>query len=151
MTLWGQSARAASVDFYNYAYHSDPIIRGLIIDSGTAEIPIFSSDFGQRNFSFVASKVGCPGLSDKPQEQLSCMRKVPVSKIETFLQQYQDNGTSLSVSFVPIAYNRTIFSNYTERALQGNLAKDPAIIGTNAQNGEAFGPYPIADPAVGSN
>ena len=151
MTLWGQSAGAASVDAYNYAYYTDPIVDSLIMDSGTALIPIRSSDVSQSNFSFVASQVGCPGLSSQPEAQLSCMRQVPAATIETFLQQYGDNGTSPGVSFVPIADDNIIFSNYTDRAVQGKLAKIPAIIGTNAQDGEPFAPYPIADPAAGPN
>ncbi|MCJ1329557.1 hypothetical protein MMC10_006237 [Thelotrema lepadinum] len=121
------------------------------MDSGTAELPLFSNDVNQSNFSFVASKVGCPGLSADARAQLNCMRKVPATTIEKFLQQYQDNGTSPGISFYPIADNKTIFSNYTARALEGKLAKLPAIIGTNAQDGVAFAPYPLLDPAVGPN
>ncbi|KAI4154055.1 MAG: hypothetical protein LQ340_001929 [Diploschistes diacapsis] len=146
MTLWGQSAGAGSVDFYNYAYYSDPIVNGLIMDSGTAFLTSLSSDLGHSNFSFVASKVGCPGLSTEPQAQLSCMRKVPASAIEAFVQQYQDNGTSPGISFVPISDNQTIFSNYTNRAMEGKLAKIPAIVGNNAQDGVPFAPYNQAGP-----
>ena len=151
MILWGQSAGAASADFYNYAFYSDPVVKGLVMDSGTALLPIFSADFSHSNFSFVASKVGCPGLSSQPQGELACMRTVPATTIESFLQQYQDNGTSPSISFVPVPDERRIFSNYTARALQGKLAKLPAIIGTNAQDGVILAPYPVTNPDAGPN
>lgn len=151
LTLWGQSAGAMSVDFYNYAYYENPIVKGLIEDSGDAFLPIRSYDTSHSNFSFVASKVGCAGLTSNASAQLSCMRNVNATTIETFLQQYNDNGTTPAVSFVPIADEKIIFSNYTARALAGKLSKLPAIVGNNAQDGEAFAPYNLANPRQGPN
>lgn len=120
MTLWGQSAGAESVDFYNYAYPTDPIVQNLIMDSGNALLPGRSYDSSHSNFTFVASKVGCGGLN--AQAELSCMRKVSASKLENFLMQYQDAGTLPAISFVPTPDGKTIFSNYTQRALDGQFA-----------------------------
>ena len=36
ITLFGQSAGGASVDYYSYAWTSDPIVAGFIPESGTA-------------------------------------------------------------------------------------------------------------------
>lgn len=38
ITLFGQSAGAASIDFYSYAWTSDPIVNGFILESGTTQV-----------------------------------------------------------------------------------------------------------------
>ena len=149
MVLWGQSAGSMSVDFYSYAYPTDPIVKGLIMDSGTSYLPIRSYDYSGSNFSFVATKLGC--TTTDPTEQLSWMRSLPASKLEGFVQQYSENGTSPGLNFNPIPDNKTIFTNYTSRGLAGQQSHLPAIIGSNANEGVAFVSYPIADPAAGVN
>jgi acetylcholinesterase len=72
IVLWGQSAGAASVDIYNYAYRSDPIVSGFIADSGVATLSSGGSDFQRSNFSFVASQLGC--TETDAATQLDCKR-----------------------------------------------------------------------------
>ncbi|KAK4987195.1 hypothetical protein LTR50_004796 [Elasticomyces elasticus] len=165
MVLWGQSAGAMSVDFYNFAHPSDPIVTGLIMDSGTVFLPIRSMDTAHSNFSFVADHVGCGGLSSDGAAELACMKAVPATTLETFVANYQDSGALPRISFLPIADNKVVFANYTERALAGLQAKlvsptwslltqngttknnsQPAIVGTNAQDGVPFAPYNPAGP-----
>lgn len=145
MLLWGQSAGSISVDYYNYAYPKDPIVSALAMDSGTAFTSIVSTDTSHSNFTFVASQLGCAN-SSSPQAELNCMRKVPASTIESFVADYQANGTTPSISFLPIADNKTVYANYTARALAGHQANLPAIIGTNAQDGVPFAPYNANGP-----
>ena len=121
ISLWGQSAGAESVDFYNFAYPSDPIVAGLIQDSGTALLPQGTQDPVRSNFSFVARHVGCGNLN--AGSELACMQKVPFQTIESFLKGYSDNGTQPGISFSPVVDNNTIFVNYTARALAGNFTK----------------------------
>lgn len=154
MVLWGQSAGAMSVDFFNFAYPNDPIVTGLIMDSGTAFLPIRGDATGA-SFSYVASQVGCAGLANDTTAQLVCMRKVPAETIENFVAGQSNSGASPSLAFGPIADEKLIFANYTQRALAGKQASivsvlhlnvhspsltllQPAIIGTNAQDGVAF-------------
>lgn len=139
ISLWGQSAGAMSVDYYNFAYPTDPIVQGLIMDSGNALVSIGSSDPEHTNFTFVASHFGCSNLS--VQAELDCFRNVSTTEIEAFLKQRSDAGTTPAVSFNPIVDNRTKFANYTERALAGNFTKKPAISGTAANEGAPFLPY----------
>lgn len=128
MVIWGQSAGAASVDYYNYAYPSDPIVTGLIMDSGTALIPIRGDSTGA-NFSFVASELGCNSSGDADR-QLACMRRLPSARIQSFVAEYSVNGSSPALSFGPIPDEKTVFANYTERALSGHLAKIVCFMGT---------------------
>lgn len=119
ITLWGQSAGALSVDYYNFAYPEDPIVSGLIMDSGTALYPSVTLDPTHSNFTFVAAQLGCKDLS--PTAELACMRNVSSIAIETLIQAYEDNGTQPVLSFNPIIDYRTKFSNYTARYLARNF------------------------------
>ncbi|KAM5366838.1 hypothetical protein ACJZ2D_010290 [Fusarium nematophilum] len=144
MILWGQSAGAASVGIYGYSYPDNPIVRGLVHDSGTEGLLRYS-DLEQvtSNFTFVAQHVGCGGLSST--EELACMRKVPAKTIEDFLLAYSESGETPGLSFLPVVDDKLIFSNWTDQAAKGEVAKIPAIIGTNTDEG-TFGPYDPTDP-----
>lgn len=127
ITLWGQSAGAASVDMYGYAYPDDPIVAGAIMDSGVAGLLVGSSvaDSGGSNFSYVASQVGCPDLADQPEQQLACMRTIDFQTIVDFVGHYSG---SPAISFVPTPDEKLVFSNYSERALAG---KQASIVSTS--------------------
>jgi acetylcholinesterase len=144
ISLWGQSAGAESVDFYNFAYPSDPIVAGLIQDSGTALLPQGTQDPVRSNFSFVAHHVGCSKLN--AGSELACMQKVPFETIEAFLKGYSDNATQPGLSFSPVVDNTTIFVNYTARALAGKFTKVPAILGNNANEGRSLVAYNPSGP-----
>ncbi|KAK8022259.1 carboxylesterase, partial [Apiospora rasikravindrae] len=144
--LWGESAGAISVGTYGYAYPEDPIVNTLLMDSGSEFFPApilytASADVSHSNFSFVASHVGCGSLD--PAAELACMRKADALVIENFLQEYQDNLTQPLIAFAPTVDGRTFFADYNARALSGKIAKLPTLIGTNAQDGNAFVPYSI--------
>lgn len=122
ITLWGQSAGAMSADYYNFAYLNDPIISGLILDSGTALLPLGTNDPTHSNFTFVASYFGCgPNLT--PQAELDCMRNVSSDNLELFLNAYQDALTLPQITFEPVVDNVTKFENYTSRALAGRFTR----------------------------
>jgi cholinesterase len=124
MVLWGQSAGSMMADYYGFAYIEDPIVTGLIMDSGTAFTPFFTvNDTARSNFTFVANGVGCAGLEDDPEQQLSCMRNVDGDVINNFIANYSETGELPGLAFVPIEENSLIFSNYTQRASDGLQAK----------------------------
>lgn len=132
--LWGQSAGASSVTYYNYAYWDDPIVTGLAFDSSVAHD--ISENLDTSNFTFVASRLGCSNL--EPAAELECVHKNPFHNILGFVANYSDSGAMPGLSFQPLPDNQTLFANLTNRALSGRLARLPAIIGTNAEEG---GPY----------
>ncbi|KAF2717201.1 acetylcholinesterase [Polychaeton citri CBS 116435] len=141
MVIWGQSAGSQAVSFYSFAYPDDPIVTGLIQDSGSAGPIRSNSDPCHTNFTFISESVGCEGLAGDPPAQLACMRAVDATTLENFFASYQESGQSPSISFGPVPDGRVVFQNYTQRGLEGKQAKIPAIIGTNAQDGVAFAPY----------
>ncbi|KAF2430910.1 alpha/beta-hydrolase [Tothia fuscella] len=145
MTLFGQSAGAIAADAYNLAYPDDPIISGLILNSGTALLDVFSSDTAHSNFTFVAEKLGCGNATESAE--LECMRDIPVEKIENFLKEYEDSGRKPALSFLPVQDDITLFRDPAARARQGKLSSKPAIIGSTYNEGASLvGPYSIQGP-----
>ncbi|KAI1333579.1 Alpha/Beta hydrolase protein [Xylariaceae sp. FL0016] len=136
MVLWGQSAGAWSVNYYGYAYPEDPIVAGLIADSGGSTV--FSTG-NTSYFTAVAAAAGCGDLD--AEAELECMQGLDA----TTLQAVASNTTG--VSFGPSADNVTVFANNTERAEQGLVANVPAIIGTNSREGSGFVSWSEGDPA----
>ncbi|BCS20354.1 uncharacterized protein APUU_20786A [Aspergillus puulaauensis] len=143
IALWGQSAGAASVAVYPYGYPEDPIVNALIADSGSPTI-IRNRDVAQSNFTFLAGLVGCGDGDD--DEILSCVREVPAQTLENALSYYSGNNSSPSLAFTPIADNKTVFSNWAQRGLEGKIAQTPLIIGSNSNEGAGFVPFTPTGP-----
>lgn len=124
MVLWGQSAGSMMADYYGFAYPEDPVVTGLILDSGTAFTPFFTvNDTSRSNFTFVADHVGCGGFGDDADKQQLCMRNVDGNVINDFVANYSKTGGVPGLAFVPVEDNSLIFSNYTQRGLDGLQAK----------------------------
>lgn len=86
ITLWGQSAGAASTDIQNYAFYHDPIARGFFQESGSVISGASNPDYDHTNFTFVTKSLGCDFPCNASAE-LECMRKVPIDQIENFVSQ----------------------------------------------------------------
>ncbi|KAJ9165280.1 Carboxylic ester hydrolase [Coniochaeta hoffmannii] len=138
---WGQSSGAVAIAYYQYQYADDPVVNSIILDSGNEFIDILTYDSGHANFTFIASRFGCGGLS--PAEELSCMRGVDAGEMEQFMHDYYVNGSVPYVTFSPVVDNVTVFGDYATRASGegGKIARLPALIGSNAQDGNLFVPY----------
>ncbi|KAK4671792.1 hypothetical protein QC764_608760 [Podospora pseudoanserina] len=145
ITLWGQSAGAISAAWYQYAAFdpSFPQVSAVIMDSGTEIFPLArasTEDVNHGNFTAVATEVGCGGLS--PQEELECMQTADAEHIEAFLQVNMEELMSGKpfIYFTSVVDNRTVFGNYTDRAIKKEILDVPTIIGTNANDGIPFVP-----------
>ncbi|KAJ7463991.1 para-nitrobenzyl esterase [Mycena latifolia] len=115
-----------------FAFPADPIVRGVIMDSGTALFPTAAktNDTAQAHFAAVASQLGCGGACDAAA-QVDCLRGVPWEAIEALL------AANASLSFLPVPDERVVFANYTARYAAGALSRVPALIGTNQHEGNA--------------
>ncbi|KAL4935253.1 Alpha/Beta hydrolase protein [Aspergillus oleicola] len=146
--LWGQSAGAVMVDMYSYSHHDDMIAAGVHIDSGstiTVAASNKSPDLSRSNFTYVAEHVGCSGLSTLPKAQLHCMQQVPWKSIANFVGQYLDkqaivDPTMPILPFTPVPDNITVYTNYTQRFLEGKYFTLPTILSTCANEGSAVYP-----------
>lgn len=90
------------------------------MNSGNEYLDILSYDTPHSNFTFMAGQFGCGDL--EPTEELACMRTVNADDIADFLHGYIDNGTTPTVSFAPITDEKTVFSDFYDRAINGNVA-----------------------------
>ncbi|CAK1358867.1 unnamed protein product [Cercospora beticola] len=151
ITIWGQSAGAASVDIHNYAFYNDPIAHGFFAQSGSIiAFPPSVPDATYSNFTFVAKNVGCDFPTNFTAE-LECMQKVDHNDIIDFMGRYQDNGTQPDISFSTVADEKLVFSNYTERYLQQRVTRAPMIYSSTANEGGSLSTYPADDPQRGVN
>lgn len=127
ITLFGQSAGGASVDYYTYAWTSDPIASSFIPESGTA-IGLGQMTPAQSAASWYSSssKLGCGDASSDAAAVLSCMRTKNYSSI---LASLTSSGVTGSVGFGPTIDETVVFSDYLNRSAAGNFVKRPLLIG----------------------
>lgn len=127
ITLLGQSAGAMSADYYSYAYASDPIVTGIIEQSGSAlsfGLP-YPESVSAGAWYTVTEGVGCGNSSTNPTALLACMRNVDYDSI---LNAVPTDGLSAFFSaFGPTVDNTIVFSNYSQQ----NPASIPMLIGSN--------------------
>lgn len=162
--IFGHSAGGSSVDYYNYAWVDDPIIAASSPMSGSVD------NFGRRYSNTTAAGwyetsklLGCgtPNTTDNATI-LSCVRNKPASEV----LHASENATKIVASmlsseaqvyigitglFGPTIDNKTVFANYTDRANEGQIARRPALIGENNDEGCFFaqkGQIPIPYEAV---
>ena len=131
ITIFGQSAGGASVDYYSYAWVEDPIVAGFVPQSGTATL--FSTFPPPNNTAswFNATQIlGCGGESAGIPATLACVRNKSTTDI---LAATKGSGGLAAVlgNFVPTADNKVVFSNYTTRAAEGQFIKRPYFTGNN--------------------
>lgn len=127
ITLFGQSAGAASVDYYGYAYASDPIVAGLITQSGTTALSglPYSQSSSATNWYAVSSAVGCGNATTNSTALLACMRAQPY---ETLLSAIPTGGaSSIFSAFGPTVDNITVFADYAAQT----PASIPLLVGSN--------------------
>lgn len=137
MVLAGQSAGSASIDLYSYAYASDPIVSGFIMQSGTmnlangggaalpngppASSPATNTSQGWFNAS---SALGCGGSTADPAAVLTCMQGKNLSDIVTVTN---------TIGFQPSADNISVFTTaeYASRTAAGQFSRLPVLTGSN--------------------
>lgn len=127
ITLFGQSAGAASVDYHSYAWASDPIASAYIIQSGTAfswGLPNDPSTPTSHWFK-ISQTLGCGNDTTSHDNVLACMRTKKPEEI--YLAYPAASANSILGLFGPTIDNTVIFANYSQRK-PANL---PTLIGNN--------------------
>lgn len=148
ITLVGQSAGSASVDFYSYAWDSDPIAAGFIAESGTVfswGLPNSRASAAAAWFN-VSSTLGCGNASSDSATVLSCMRTKNYSAILNAVPKAGGPAGILGF-FVPTIDDTVVFSNYLART----PAKVPLIVGNNNYEAGLFRTHFALDGIFFSN
>ncbi|KAI1299861.1 Alpha/Beta hydrolase protein [Xylaria venustula] len=147
ITLWGQSAGAYVSDGYLFAWSEDPIIKGVIANSGNAiAIPAYLGDATNHTvFSTVASRLGCGNLD--PAEELECVRALPAADLKNYLQGPAGAVSAVNdeLEFDVVVDNVTLFADYPGRIQSKDpslFASDiPLLTSTTVDEGTAVVPY----------
>ncbi|KAH8890540.1 alpha/beta-hydrolase [Thozetella sp. PMI_491] len=139
LTHFGQSAGGRSIDVHSFQYPEKPLVRNLIMTSGTALPPIPAPEPGHTHFSFVARALGFPGGDS--QTELEYMREQPFEKLSEAIKTQFYTGEKPFLSFRPIVDGVTDRDNYEELTREGKFSKLPAIIGVMNDEGNSVAPY----------
>ena len=125
ITLFGQSAGAASIDFYSYAWTADPIVAGLISESGVATSFVNPTPLNNTAiFYSLASNLNCGTNSTLVPTTIACMQGKTMQQILTGM-------ASLGLQFQPTIDSKTVFSDYDALTKAGKFIKKPVLIGNN--------------------
>lgn len=146
ITIFGESAGASSVGAWPYTYASDPIVQGVIMESGSEYLmasETVSETVAQDGWNLVASQVGCAINSTSNSTttptytqsiaQLECMQNVTFTSI----QQSVSNYSGAVSAFGPSADNISVLTaaQYSAASSAGQFAKIPVLIGNNDNEG----------------
>ncbi|KAL3489122.1 Alpha/Beta hydrolase protein [Aspergillus germanicus] len=139
VTIWGESAGAASVGFQLTAYggRDDKLFRAAILQSGN---PIYyGSENGtqrsQAGFEAIASAVGCYNSWDRIQ----CLREVPFLTLNATMNGSVDTG-----SFGPTIDGDFVQTYRSQQIKRGGFVRVPIITGANSDEGASMSPTGIS-------
>ncbi|RDB25006.1 Acetylcholinesterase [Hypsizygus marmoreus] len=136
ITLFGQSAGAAVIDAYTFAYPNDTRVKGVIEMSGNLAIDITgvsstnnTTILDSSAWNQVADAVGCGTATNAAQ--LACMKAIPFKTLENAL-------ITTNTAFFTAADGIIIFADSSARAAAGNFLHIPLLAGTVAHEGDIF-------------
>jgi cholinesterase len=137
ITIFGQSAGGISVDYYSYAWTSDPIVAGFISESGTAFgfVPSINTT-SATNWFTVSSTVGCGDANSNATEVLACMRTKSFTSLLAAVPN--NSGITNIAAFQPTIDETVVFSDYLARSATGNFIKKPMLVGNNDNEAGLF-------------
>jgi cholinesterase len=124
ITIFGQSSGSVAVDFWAYAYRSNPIVAGMISHSGDVfSFPINTPDLSTKNWYNASAILGCGSTGDV----MACMRAQNTSAILSAAAKVLPPPASSQArsqpAFQPVIDNVIVFSDYYDRSVAGNFAK----------------------------
>ena len=77
--IWGESAGAAAIDYYQYAWTDKPIIAGSIMESGSTTLGnALNTTYAHYLWNTAATNAGCIGTD---AQILSCMSALNVTQL----------------------------------------------------------------------
>ncbi|KAF9877562.1 carboxylesterase [Colletotrichum karsti] len=136
ITIFGQSAGGSMVDYYSYAYASDPIVNGFIPMSGVAGgFGTFTNATVNDKWFNITAGVGCGGNTTDPKTVSDCMMNKTAEEIISKGLSPKDAGLGSAdgLSFAPTVDDALIFADYSGRTsadggyVIGNLENEAGL------------------------
>ncbi|ORY77739.1 Alpha/Beta hydrolase protein [Protomyces lactucae-debilis] len=152
ITLFGQSAGAASIGAWPYAYQFDPIARGLIMQSGseflTSSISSTNPTTAKVLWDTIANRTGCAPngtTTANVQSQFKCLQQVNFTTLYAAVRNFSGSN-----NFLPTPNDFNVFnqSQYLAKGNRGEFAPLPVLIGTNENEGTTLGSYGVSSEAL---
>lgn len=122
MVMFGQSAGGASVDVYSFAFATDPIVSGLISQSGTASNPAVPPKNSSSAWWESSRKAGCGGI-EAGEATLPCMQSKSWQEVTDSVPRRGVTPNIGEGGYGPTVDNKTVFMDYSKRRAEGNFAK----------------------------
>lgn len=124
ITLFGQSSGGLAIDAWAYGYKDDPIVTGMISQSGTIfSFPLNTPQLAEKHWYTAANMVGCGSDGDV----MDCMRSKNATELkEAAASIPPPPNTSPARSqpiFQPVPDGDVMFDNYKDLASQGKFAR----------------------------
>jgi acetylcholinesterase len=135
VTIWGESAGAASVGRQLLAYNGrdDGLFRAGIMQSGNPVTygALRGLEYYQPRYEALVEAAGCTGSSDS----LQCLRDLPLFVLNNIL-----NTTDFGSGWNPTIDGDFIARLGSEQLADGAFVHVPVISGANSDEGTAFSP-----------
>jgi hypothetical protein len=138
------SAGGSSADYYSYIWKDDPIVHGLISESGTAlSLDPYTPEHFAAAFYNASALLGCGSTGDV----LPCVRSKNTTEVLAAILKIppQPSKALPPPVFQPTIDNITIFANYSLLSSEAAFAPLPYLAGNNDFE---FGYYGIAATAL---
>jgi carboxylesterase type B len=126
ISIFGQSAGGAAVDYYSQAWREDPLVAGLISHSGTSLSFVPNTAEESANYFYTASKIlGCGDQSNNPEEVVECVRQKPYTDVVKAGGQVPaaPSPATPQAVFHPTVDGVTVFGDYAKRSAAGRFAR----------------------------
>ncbi|GAB7348751.1 hypothetical protein MBLNU459_g7483t2 [Dothideomycetes sp. NU459] len=135
VTIWGESAGAASVGFHLTAFNGrdDKLFRAAVMESGNPVFynPLNGTEFYQPRYDALVEAAGCSNATDS----LTCLRKLPLFVLNNIL-----NTTEFNSEWNPTLDGDFVARYGSEQLADGSFVHVPIISGANSDEGTAFAP-----------
>jgi carboxylesterase type B len=126
ITIFGQSAGGASVDYYSYIWTDKPLVRGLISHSGTAlSFKPNTAEESASYFYHVSNTLGCGNSTVPISSVVQCMRQQSFQAILAAVRRvpFAPSPALPQPQFHPTVDGVTVFADYAARSTQGKFIK----------------------------